>query len=367
MTRELPPPDPDRATNRLCVIDCDIHPKTGMEDLKPFLAKHWWDTLDTFGARPRHGFASGFPYPKSQPQAARRDAWPPGGGLPGSDLKFMRDQLLDFYDLDYGIMNFLSPTGQGFQNSDLSVAMAYAANEAAKVKWTGPDKRLKASIVVPYEDGAESAKEIVRLAGQPDYPQVQMLSRTSELAGKKRYWPIYEAASENGLPVSFHVFGYSGWPSTSGGWASYYIEEMSEHSTSCQSLLASLVIEGVFERFPKLKVVLIEAGFGWLPSLAYRLDRNWKRLRAETPHLKRAPSEYIRDHVYVTTQPMEETEKPSHLIDTMGWIGMDRILFATDYPHWDFDDPRHALPAGLTPAQRRMVLSENARKLYGFA
>lgn len=367
MTRELPYPDPDKPSNRLCVIDCDVHPKCSMDDLKPFMAKHWLDMLDVLGPRPRHGFVSGYPYPKSQPQAARRDAWPPGGGLPGSDLKFMRDQLLDFYDMDYGILNFLSPTGQGVQNSDLSVAMAYAANEAARVRWTGPEPRLKASIVVPYEDGAESAKEIDRVAGMSDYAQVQMLSRTSELAGKKRYWPIYEAAAAHGLPVGFHVFGYSGWPSTSGGWASYYIEEMSEHSTSCQSLLSSLVIEGVFERFPDLKVVLIEAGFAWLPALAYRLDRAWKRLRAEAPHLKRPPSEYIREHVYVTTQPMEKTEKPGHLLDVMEWIGWDRILFATDYPHWDFDDPRHALPAGLTPAQRRMILSENARKLYGFA
>ena len=367
MTRESLHPDPERATNRLCVIDCDIHPKTSMEDLKPFMARHWWDTLDTFGARPRHGFASGFPYPKAQPQAARRDSWPPSGGLPGSDLKFMRDQLLDFYDLDYGIMNFLSPTGQGFQNSDLSVAMAYAANEAARVRWTGPEKRLKASIVVPYEDGEESAKEITRLAGMPDYVQVQMLSRTSELAGKKRYWPIYEAASELGLPVGVHVFGYSGWASTNSGWASYYIEEMAEHCTSCQALLTSLIVEGVFEQFPKLKIVLIEAGFAWLPALGYRLDKLWKTLRSEVTHLKRAPSEYIRDHVYVTTQPMEETEKPEHLLQIMEWIGWDKILFATDYPHWDFDDPRYTLPPTLSRERRRQILSENARQLYGFA
>ena len=57
------------------------------------------------------------------------------------------------------------------------------------------------------------------------------------------------------------------------------------------------------------------------------------------PHLKTAPSEYIREHFWVTTQPMEETEKPDHLIEVMNWIGLDRIMFASDYPHWDFDDP----------------------------
>jgi predicted TIM-barrel fold metal-dependent hydrolase len=360
-------PTADPASNRLCVIDCDVHPKTSPARLKPFLSRHWQDYLDIYGLRPRHGFSAGYPYPKGQPQAARRDAWPPGGGLPASDLAFMREQLLDFYDVEYAILNFLSPTGQGAQNIELSTALAFACNEAHRACWTGPDKRLKASIVVPYEDGEASAKEIDRVAGKPDYAQVQLLSRMSELAGKKRYWPIYEAASAHGLPVGIHVFGYSGWASTNGGWASYYIEEMAEHATSCQSLLTSLVVEGVFERFPKLRIVLVEAGLAWLPALGFRLDKHWKKLKSEVPHLKRAPSEYIREHVYVTTQPMEEPEQPEHLIEVMEWIGWDHILFATDYPHWDFDDPRFALPKALTGAQRRMILSENARSLYGFA
>jgi predicted TIM-barrel fold metal-dependent hydrolase len=166
-----------------------------------------------------------------------------------------------------------------------------------------------------------------------------MMSRTAEPAGNPRYWPIYEAAAEAGLPVAFHAFGYSGWAMTNTGWPSFYIEEVSEHATSCQNQVTSLVVEGVFERLPDLKVVLIECGFAWLPSVAWRLDRHWRHLKAEVPHLRRAPSEVIREHVWVSTQPMEEPEVGRHLKDVMGWIGWDRILFATDYPHWDFDDP----------------------------
>ena len=66
-----------------------------------------------------------------------------------------------------------------------------------------------------------------------------------------------------------------------------------------------------------------------------------------------APSEYIREHFWVTTQPMEETEDPDHLLEVMNWIGMDRIMFSSDYPHWDFDDPFVALPPALTDEQRR--------------
>jgi predicted TIM-barrel fold metal-dependent hydrolase len=130
--------------------------------------------------------------------------------------------------------------------------------------------------------------------------------------------------------------------------------------------VTSLVVEGVFERLPALKVVLIECGFAWLPSVAWRLDRHWRHLKAEVPHLRRAPSEVIREHIWVSTQPMEEPEVGRHLKDVMGWIGWNRILFATDYPHWDFDDPRAALPATLPEEHRRDIYGGNARGVYGF-
>lgn len=349
------------------IIDVDIHPKSSLEDLRPFLSNRWWDYLQTYGNRSRHGYVKGFPFPKAQPQAARRDAWPPDGGLPGSDLDFMRRQHLDHYGITFGIMNPLSPSGQGDQNVELSAAMAFAANEAQLEKWNKSDPRLKASVVVPYEDGELSAIEVRRRAGDKRFAHVLFLSRTSELLGKRRYWPIFEAAVEAGLPVGIHVFGYSGWAMTNTGWPSFYIEEMTEHSTSVQALVTSLIIEGVFERWPELKIVLIEAGFAWLPALGWRLDKAWRKLKHEVPHLKKSPSEYLRQHFWVSTQPMEEPDDPDHVIEVMNWIGMDRILFASDYPHWDFDDPFLALPPKLSADQRALIYSGNARALYGFA
>ena len=134
--------------SRTAIIDVDIHPKASAEDLRPFLSARWWDHLQTYGSRGRQGFAKGFPYPKSQPLASRRDSWPPGGGLPASDLDFMRQQHLDFYGIEYAIMNPLSPTGQGDQNDDFSAAMAFAANEFQLEGWNRRDPRLMASVVV---------------------------------------------------------------------------------------------------------------------------------------------------------------------------------------------------------------------------
>jgi predicted TIM-barrel fold metal-dependent hydrolase len=359
------PGKPPAAT--LGLIDVDIHPRpNGIEAFRPYLSARWWDYLTTYGVRARHGFFAGQPpFPKAQPLASRRDAWPPGGGTPASDLDFLRHQLLDNYGVDIGVLNPLQPSGQGDRNNAFSAAMAHAVNEWQLEAWLRKEPRLRGSVVVPYEDGAASAAEIRKRAGDSNFVQVLMMSRTAEPAGNPRYWPIYEAAAEAGLPVAFHAFGYSGWAMTNGGWPSFYIEEVSEHATSCQNQVISLVVEGVFERIPSLKVILIECGFAWLPSVAWRLDKHWRMLKDEVPHLKRAPSEQIRSHIWVSTQPMEEPERARHLLDIMEWIGWDRILFASDYPHWDFDDPREALP-GLIPAERRRdILGGNARALYG--
>ena len=102
---------------------------------------------------------------------------------------------------------------------------------------------------------------------------------------------------------------------------------MTEHATGQAAVVASMIFEGLFEQYRDLRVVLIESGFGWLPALGWRLDKHWERMRDEVPHVKRPPSEYIREHFWVSTQPMEEAEEPEHLIDTMSWVGFDHILF----------------------------------------
>ena len=210
-----------------------------------------------------------------------------------------------------------------------------------------------------------AAAEIRKRAGDKNFVQVLLLSRNVEPLGQRRYWPIYEAAEDAGLPVGVHAFGFGGNPITASGWPSYYIEEMVGHSQCQQTVLASLVLEGVFERHPKLKMIMIEAGFGWTPSLCWRLDKVWQRLRSEVPHIKRPPSEYIRERIYWTTQPMEDPERRQDLFDVVDWIGWDKLLFATDYPHWDFDEPSRVLPPGVSEDNRAAFYLGNARKVYG--
>ena len=353
------------APSRLAIADCDIHHSPrDFKLLYPYLEPRWREHIDMFGRHSRQGNYSGPQYPKSQPDASRRDAWPTGGGRPGSNLDFMRVHHLDANNIELGVLAMIRPHPGGIPNLDLSAALCRAINDWQVAEWTQPEPRLKASIVVPYEDAAASVMEIERWAGHSDMVQVLLLSRTVEPLGNRRYWPIYEAAAAAGLPIGIHAFGNGGQPTSSTGWSSFYIEDMVGHSQSCQALVVSMVTEGVFARIPGLRVVLIEAGFAWMPPLAWRLDRVWSQLRSETPHLQRMPSEYMHDHFWLTTQPMEEPQPSVHLRDTVDWIGLDRLLFATDYPHWDYDDPQAAMPLRLSPPEQEAFLVRNARRLY---
>jgi predicted TIM-barrel fold metal-dependent hydrolase len=353
---------------KLKVADCDIHPRVKtMKDLYPWLEKRWQRHLETFGIISRQGYVGARAYPKIAPAASRRDAWPPTGFRPGTDLPFLREQLLDGCGVELGILNYAGETGQLFQNTDFGIAFCHATNHWLVEEWTSKEPRLKASINVPYEDPDAAIKEIELWAGNPNFVQVGFLSRSFELFGKRQYRKVFEAAAANNLPIGIHAFGFGGYPITGSGWPSYYLEEMVNHAQTAQSILTSMIVEGLFERVPTLRVVMVETGFGWIPSLGWRLDKIWKRLKEETPHIKRLPSDYLRQHVWVTTQPMEEPDPREDLLDTLEWIGWDKILYSSDYPHWDFDDPALALPLRIPEEKRNKIFLTNALELYGQA
>ena len=355
LTRERP-----AARTKLPVIDGDIHIALASDKaLYPYLPERWRRHHEQLGKR---GYQGGS-YPKGVPNAARTDSWPPGGGPPGSNLPFLREQLLDAWNIEYGILNPL--LGGNARQPEYGAAWARAINDWQIAEWLEPEPRLRSSLVVPFEDGELAAAEIDRLGDDPRFVQVLLTIRTSEPLGRRKYWPLYEAAARHDLPIGIHFGGNGGHPITGTGWPSYYLEDHCGMAQSFQAQVISLVCEGVFERFPTLKIVLIEGGFAWLPPLLWRLDASWRRLREEVPQLHRPPSEYVREHVWLTTQPIEEPHRPEQFHQLLEQLDMDdRLMFATDYPHWDFDAPDQALPPRLAPELERKIMADNARALY---
>ena len=354
------------AQSRLRIVDCDVHPAMrSADELDRWLSPRWQQHRREYGLRLRQPFTSTYPYPKSAPALSRRDSWPPTGGPPGSDLEFMRAQHLDFHDIEYGMLQPLSVRGMDERVPGFAEAVSCAVNEWQHDDWTARDKRLKGTIAVPGEDPKAAVREIERWAGHPDFVQVSMVTRALEPLGRSRYWPIYEAAAHHGLPLGLHTLGTSGHSVAAGGWPSYYYEEHQAVAMSLAAMVASFILEGVPERFPTLKMVIVEGGFGWVPSLGWRMDSHWNALRSEVPHLTRKPSDYLKSNFWFTTQPVEEPEEPEHLRKLIDWIGWDRLLFATDYPHWDSDDPRYAFKCRMSEAERRAIFSGNAKAVYG--
>jgi predicted TIM-barrel fold metal-dependent hydrolase len=194
-----------------------------------------------------------------------------------------------------------------------------------------------------------------------------MTSASRMLYGQRFYHPIYEAAERNGLPVAIHPGGEGRGiapPVTNAGYPTRYFEWHNILPISYLAHINSIVCEGVFEKFPSLKFVAIEGGIAWLPHLMWRMDKNYKALRDSVPWLQKPPSQYIKEHVFLTTQPIEEPENPRDLEHIFNMIDAGRtVMFSSDYPHWDFDNPLMALP--LPKAMKKNIMGLTAARLYG--
>jgi len=362
-TTETRPEAATGAKASLTLIDCDVHQSfRTARDLAPYLSEPWKSRYEDGGP----GFGSSGYY--SEVGVMRRDAVPNDGGPAGSSPEFTARELLDRYDIDYGILNSAGILGiSGSTDPDYAAALATAYNDWMIDVWLAADDRYRGSLVVSTLDAQLAAREIDRVGGHPRIAQVLMSSAARSPLGQRQYHAIYEAAERNGLPVAIHP-GSEGAgvtnPPTAAGYPSRYIEWHTLLSTNFQAHLVSLVTEGVFVKYPDLMFVLVEGGVAWLGPLMWRLDKNYKALRAEVPWLTERPSDYIRGHVRLTTQPIEEPDRPEHLLQMFEMIDAAHLLmYASDYPHWDFDDPVAAfsrVPADL----KRRIFVENARELY---
>jgi predicted TIM-barrel fold metal-dependent hydrolase len=343
-------------------IDCDLHPALpGMGVLVSYLDDYWREMVAVRALdRLNLSLTS---YPQNAPLSCRPEWKLDGGRKPGSSLQAMQEHVIDRYRPRYGILNCLYGA-QVFHSEDMAAAFCRATNDWIRDEWLNRDPRLRASIVIAAHNTELAVAEIERRADDFRFVQVLMLVSGEVTLGRRQLWPIYQLAERLGLPIGVHAGSAYRYAPTAAGWPSYYVEDYVSQSAAFESQLQSMISEGVFAKFPNLKIVAIESGLTWLSGFAWRADKTWKGVRAEVPWVRCAPSEIIRNHIRFTVQPIDAADEREAILRLTDHLKSDELfLFSTDYPHWQFDGD-NALPDGLPDRLFRKILSENALGTY---
>src|SRR6202795_1102090 len=173
------------------------------------------------------------------------------------------------------------------------------------------------------------------------------------------FYPYYQAAEELNVPLLCH-------PNSNGElidrFDNFYKTHVLGRPTNCSAALVARVLGGVFEKFPKLRVAFFECSAEWILYWMHRMDDDYKRMQnGFTPKITRKPSDYLKKNCYVTCEADDRL-----LALALAEFSEDRVLMASDYPHFDSEYPGtvHELKerSDITDKQKKKILSENARE-----
>jgi hypothetical protein len=246
---------------------------------------------------------------------------------------------------------------------EMEVELSTAYNRWIVERVLPHEPRMKAMLYLPFNTPDAAEVMVRRFLGAPGVVGFLVTSTRNQPVHANEYMRLYAMLEEAGMPIGFHAHH---------NWHNEYTRQlnrfMSMHAISfvLSNLvhLTNWVVNGLPERFPRLKPIWIESGLAWVPFLMQRLDHEYLMRVSEAPLLKRVPSEYI-SQMYYTMQPMEATNLKL-LEGTLEAIRADtQLLYASDWPHWDFDVPAKVfdLPF-LDERAKRNILGLNAARLF---
>ena len=252
----------------------------------------------------------------------------------------------------------------------LAAAVARAYNEWLAEYCRNHEGRLYPIAMVPLQDPAAAAREAAYAVGELGHRGVFV--RPNPVGGRNwddpAFDPLWATMNELNVPLGLHEGGRPNLPQLGERFENLEQRHICSHPMEQMSSCVSLVYGGVLERFPRLRVVFLEAGCGWVPFWLERMDEHYenglKRNYGASATLKMRPSEYFQRQCYVAADAEESFL--AHVIDV---LGDDRIVFSTDYPHPDSKFP-HAVDSFLglddvAAESKRRILWDNALELYG--
>ena len=273
---------------------------------------------------------------------------------------------MDAMSVDYSC---LFPTGMlsiGLHpQKEMEVELCWAYNRwLTEVVLPDNTDRYFSMLCLPFNDPEAAYRQVETFGGRKGVGGFMVTTvRPKTAVHDNAYMKTYRAMEERGLVLSFH----SG-PS----WSDHTFQScnrfLSAHALgfSWYNILhcTNWIINGLGERFPKLPVIWIEAGLAWIPFVMQRIDHEYMLRPSEAPLLKRKPSDYMRD-MYYTTQPMEIQDHEAMQTTFRMMNAETQLLYASDYPHWDFDLPSTVwdLP-WLSEKGKHNILGGTAAKLF---
>jgi predicted TIM-barrel fold metal-dependent hydrolase len=248
---------------------------------------------------------------------------------------------------------------------DYAVAYARAYNDFV-AEFCRRSPRLKAVALLPFQDPGAAVREADRAINQLGLAAIAVATQgMKEHLGAQTFWPIYEELQRLNVPLCVH--NRRAGPAGEKRFDSFLFMHTIGRPVETFIQFAGLIYGGVAEQFPKLRVAFLECGVGWVPYWMERMDEEWeKRGKVEAPLCKHKPSDYVkRGNWFFAMEPEEET-----LPYVIQRIGDDKILFASDYPHWDGIFP-HVVSTirgrkDISEESKAKVLGENAKRFYGW-
>jgi predicted TIM-barrel fold metal-dependent hydrolase len=341
------------------LIDTDVHEYLrSTNDLLPYLPAVWQRFITDYGFRTLD-IANGWPY---APVAPKRPDWTLPDGTMATEVGMLAEHLFEGESVSYAILNGLFHVSALRGEYEFAQALASAYNDWQIEHWLEKEPRLFGSVHVVAHDPEAAAREIDRVAEHPQVVQVFLPTVTDRQYGDPHYRPIFEAAVRNDLVVALHHGGHT---QTVLGFPRYFFEwHALAAPQAAMNQLTSFVANGVFDKFPTLRVVLLETGVAWIPWLMWRLDQQYRELRIQLPWVKRLPSEHIRESVRVSTQPMSDVS-PADFVRLVEMTDtQDVFMFSSDYPHYDADTASRVLPGSLPEELRLAIRYRNALGTY---
>lgn len=288
-------------------------------------------------------------------------------GTLGMDIHDVPTRLRDM-DQEGIDLSVLFPTG-GFHATRLpekDYARAFCRgynNWIASV--CGESPRLRGVGLAPFQDVPAAVEEVNRAITKLGLVGITVGTfGMKEHLGTPIFWPIYEELQRLNAPLLVHNSrsGPAGEIRFDTFLFKHTIGRPFETLLDCTALMYG----GVPEKFPKLRIAFLECGAGWVPYWMDRMDEEWEKRKSEAPLLKAKPSEYMANGKWFYAAEPDESTLP-YVIDR---IGDDKILFASDYPHWDGMFPYVVSTIrerkDISESTKRKFLGDNAKKLYGW-